>query len=266
MAIIPLLGFGARFQLSSNELESVAKIAKAISTVQPHLDDSKYLEYATGIYRASLEYGIDPLLLIAIAKRETSFRENLPEGAAGELGICQIRKMWVNNPAFKSEFGKVKEKDLLRPSKNFLFAAWILAELKDRIKTGTLPYWSFYNAVRFEPRLKYFVLVNKNLVDLKKEHGDEVDLSEYRQTASFKPSKIQTTKTWTPKSQPRKAKKQQLQPETSWIAAALKRLDALDKKNNQAANSVKKRHLMPTTLQAAAELDVHSLLVRSVQD
>jgi hypothetical protein len=50
-----------------------------------------------------------------------------------------------------------------------MMAAWILKDLKDRLSQGrTLPYWSYYNAVRFENRFKYYVAVNRNLAKLRK--------------------------------------------------------------------------------------------------
>ena len=149
----------------------MVKIARAISVVRPNLDDGKYLSYALGIYRASLKYNVEPSVLIAITQQETGFREDLPEGKAGELGICQVLKGWLKNPRFKSEFKTAKVKDFHRPGKSFLFAAWILADLKNRITKGSLPYWSYYNATRFHNRFKYFLSVNKYVALLKdKEH------------------------------------------------------------------------------------------------
>ncbi len=96
--------FAQKFHLSGIEMEEVIHIANAINVVNPHLDDGKYLEYAVGIHRAAVKYAIEPTILIAIAQQETGFRENLPEGAAGEIGIIQIRKMWLKNAKFLSEF------------------------------------------------------------------------------------------------------------------------------------------------------------------
>ena len=156
--------------LRPSELREVMRIAKAISVVQPFLEEGKYLEYAYGIHKAALRYDIEPEVLISITQQETGFREDLPEGKAGERGICQIRKMWIKQPKFRAEFRKATIRDLHRPSKAFLFAAWILKGLKDNAISAkqTLPYWSFYNSVRFENRFKYFLAVNKNVSMLKK--------------------------------------------------------------------------------------------------
>jgi len=154
--------------LSHDQMLEVIKIARAINLVNPYLEDSKYVEYAMGIHQASLKYSIEPTILIAIAQQETNFRDNLPEGKAGEIGICQIRKMWLKNPKFISEFKHQTIKDLSRSSKNFLFAAWILKDLRINNTKGSLPFWSYYNAVRFENRFKYFLAVNKNIATLKR--------------------------------------------------------------------------------------------------
>lgn len=149
-------------------MREVVKVARAINIIQPFLEDSKYVEYALGIHRAAKKYDIDPNVLIAITQQETNFRENLPEGKAGEIGICQIRKQWLKHPQFKVEFKKASIRDLRKPSKSFFFAAWILRDLKNSITSGTLPYWSFYNARKFENRLKYFMSVNKHIAVLKR--------------------------------------------------------------------------------------------------
>jgi hypothetical protein len=155
-------------EMNSAEMKEVIRLAKAISVVQPFLEEGKYLEYAWGIFKASQHYSIEPEVLISITEQETNFREDLPEGAAGERGICQIRKTWLKNKKFRKEFKKATVRDLHHPSKSFLFAAWILKGLKDQVSSNTLPYWSYYNSVKFENRMKYFLAVNKSIAALKR--------------------------------------------------------------------------------------------------
>lgn len=154
-------------RLTPQQMEDVVKIAKDIQSVRKGLSEAKYSHYALSIYRASKQYQLDPHLLISIASQETSFREDLPEGKAGELGICQIRKMWVKNPAFLREFPNATQQDLLNANKNFMYAAWILSDLRDSVKNHTIPYWSYYNARKFVNRFKYYVAVNRYLSALK---------------------------------------------------------------------------------------------------
>jgi Transglycosylase SLT domain len=173
VTLVPPASFGHNFSMSPQQLAEVMKVAHAISVVNPTLDDSKYLEYASGIYKASQRYGIDPTVLIAITQQETGFRENLPEGKAGEIGIIQIRKNWLKQPRFAREFKKQSVKDLSKPAKSFMYAAWILKELKESVSKSTLPYWSYYNSVRFENRFKYFLAVNRNIASLKRASGED---------------------------------------------------------------------------------------------
>ena len=150
-------------ELTRNEMQEVLKISKNIGLAKPPLPDSKKLEYALGIFKASKNFGILPNLLIAIAAQETSFREDLPEGKAGEFGIVQIRKIWAKNPKLRKHFKNISIKDLKTPEKAFSYAAWILHDLKKNAPKSAIPFWSFYNARGFEPRFKYFLSVNQKL-------------------------------------------------------------------------------------------------------
>lgn len=237
--------------LSPREMKEVMEIARRIHKVQPKLDEGKYIEYATGIYRAASHYGIESDVLIAITKQETSFRENLPEGAAGELGICQIRKMWISQPEFKNAFPTAKIKDLFRPAKSFMFAAWILKDLQMNSKKGIIPYWSYYNARRFEPRLRYFTAVNRHLNTLSQEVKyvpTPVQNEVARVAWSPEPIRYNNTN-WSPEPI-QYVGKQKKSPEASWIASAIKKLQQKNNKN-------KSSHLSnEAIMQAGIELNV----------
>lgn len=178
LAMLTGYSYALPSEITTQTMKEVVKIAKAISIVNPRLDENKYIEYGLGIYRAWKRYDIEPAVLISIAQQETGFRENLPEGAAGEWGITQIRKNWLQNPKFKAEFPTATEADLRKPSKCFLMAAWILRDLRSHSASRTLPYWSYYNAVRFENRFKYFLLVNRNISALQKHAAAQEELGE----------------------------------------------------------------------------------------
>ncbi|MCB0405126.1 MAG: transglycosylase SLT domain-containing protein [Bdellovibrionales bacterium] len=161
--------YGNLLGLSKRELHDVMTLGRAISDLQPRLGDEKSVQYALGIYKAAKHYRIDPRLLIAIAHQETSFRENLPEGAAGEIGLCQIRKNWLGNKEFVREFGKRSVRDLHNPEKNFLFAAWILRDLKEaNSEKETVPWWTYYNARQLKNRVRYYMHVNRKLERISK--------------------------------------------------------------------------------------------------
>lgn len=168
VALLATSASADRAVTSSAEMRQVLGIAKGIIAVQPFLPNARYVEYAMGIYRAAQRYQIEPKLLIAIAQQESGFRDNLPEGKAGELGICQILKQWRENDRFREEFGEVSTDDLKKPAKSFLYAAWILKGLREDTAHSALPYWSYYNSTQFSNRLKYYLHVNKRLALLKK--------------------------------------------------------------------------------------------------
>jgi len=158
-------------EVTQKTMEEVAKLAQSIRALNPRLDDKKYVEYALGIFRAAKRFGLDPHLLIAIAQQETGFRAALPEGAAGEIGICQILKTWMRHKKFAADMGNPTAADFRIPSKSFMMAAWILKDLKVSEREKSVPYWAYYNARRFENRFKYYLLVNRHLSVLKKDEA-----------------------------------------------------------------------------------------------
>lgn len=149
-------------------MQEVLKIAHGISVVQPGLADAQYVSFAIGIQRAASRYGIHPSVLIAITQQESGFRTGLPEGPAGEIGVCQIIKSWLKNPRLIKHFGRLTVNDLKKPATSFKVAAWILADLKETSLSGPLPFWSFYNSREFKNRFKYFLKVSRNLSTLRK--------------------------------------------------------------------------------------------------
>lgn len=163
LVLISTDAYSSRNDSTNQVMEDALKIAHAISVLQPRLSNEKYIEYGMGIYRASKEYSIPSSLLIAIAYQETSFRENLPEGRAGEIGITQILKRWLRNKIFRKEFKHASIEKLKKPSYGFLYSAWILHNLKHTTKPGRLPYWSYYNARRYDPRAKYYQRIRRHL-------------------------------------------------------------------------------------------------------
>lgn len=150
------------------EMRDVLKIARGISAVQPFLASAKYVAYGIAIHKAARRFDIHPALLISIAQQESGFRAELPEGPAGEIGICQILKSWLHNTELQREFGKLTVKDLKKPAISFQIAAWILKDLETRVATGPLPFWSFYNSPNFKHRLKYFQRVSHKIHALRK--------------------------------------------------------------------------------------------------
>jgi soluble lytic murein transglycosylase-like protein len=158
---------------------SVEQIERAILWVKPSMENKRISLYAKAISKASKQFRIDPVTLIAIAHQESSFRENLPMGKAGELGMLQIRRSWIKNPKFMKAFKNVREQDLKNPEKSFSYAAWILRDLKKSNRSEKLPFWTYYNARKFENRLRYYLRVKRHLtaIEVKKERFRMVSIA-----------------------------------------------------------------------------------------
>jgi hypothetical protein len=157
---------GNRSSFTPEEVILLQQIAENVKTLQPFLPKHKYSEYAVGIYKAARRYQIDPNLLVAIAHKESSFRNIHPVGRAGEVGLCQIRKMWIRNKNFRKEFPKAKVPDLRKPERTFLFAAWILHQLREKQPPDSLPYWSYYNSRILRYRRLYTNGINRHLTKI----------------------------------------------------------------------------------------------------
>lgn len=185
-----LTGHSQTLDLNGDAVMIVKRLKRQIKLVQPFLKEKKYTEYAVGIYRASLRYGIAPHTLIAIIKQESAFRENLPEGKAGELGIAQIRKNWIQNPHFRREFKRATIADLHSPAWSFMFAAWILKDLRTSVRQSQTPYWTFYNSRALKHRMAYLKRVGRYLSAI--ETGTPV----YRAVAQAEESNV--AKYWQP--------------------------------------------------------------------
>lgn len=142
---------------------NLQEIARAIYLVRPQLSESKIVRYSKAIVKAAQTFQIEPLTLVAIAQQESTFRENLPEGKAGEIGMLQIRKSWLKNSKFRRVFKNAQIRDLHQPEKAFLYAAWILKDLRSKGYKTNLPYWTFYNARKFHHRFKYYLRVKRHL-------------------------------------------------------------------------------------------------------
>lgn len=76
---------------------------------------------------AAKSYGLDPWLLMAIAKVESSFNHNainINKNQSTDIGIMQINTIWL--PTLR-KFGIAKQ-DLLNPCTSIFVGAWIMAQ------------------------------------------------------------------------------------------------------------------------------------------
>lgn len=146
----------------------IRKIAKAIQLLQPRLKPTLSWRYASHIELASKAFDVNPNILIAIAMQESGFKQHWGKGNSGELGIMQIRSVWLQDPQFKKQFPWAEIKHLMLPKTSFLFAAWILKHYSKNRPPSPLPHWAYYNANKYKNRLKYSSYVGRHLARLKK--------------------------------------------------------------------------------------------------
>jgi len=161
--IFPTPAPGYSVQLTLNDKVTALSLARSIAQVHPYLPKRKRLRYSLAIVKAAKYYRVDPVLLAAMAYQESSFRENLGRGPAGEYGIAQICEHWLRKPDFVKRFGHRKPADLNNPFKAFHYMAWILSTLKNSVKSKTLPYWTHYNSKSYVHRLAYSRKVQRHL-------------------------------------------------------------------------------------------------------
>lgn len=94
VAVLLCLGLGwFEDQAWGEEADEVSAVARAIQRLQPAADDERAARLAGIFVGAGHETRIDPLLLVAIAMRESSLSERVENlerlGARGERGLLQ---------------------------------------------------------------------------------------------------------------------------------------------------------------------------------
>lgn len=181
------VGFSEDSRVADEHRLQVREVEQAIQWVRPQLPFQRITLFANAIVAAGKKYGVEPLTLVAIAHQESSFRENLPTGRAGEVGMLQIRKVWLKNPKFRRAFRKATVADLKNPEKAFHFAAWILKDLKRGGRGESLPYWTYYNARKFQNRFKYYLRVKRHLtaIEIKRTQSQQALLASSASLPSF---------------------------------------------------------------------------------
>jgi soluble lytic murein transglycosylase-like protein len=110
---------------------------------------------------AGARYGINPYLLYAIAKTESSLNPravNRNKNGSYDIGLMQINSSWF--PMLR-KYG-VDEKQLLEPCTSIHVGAWIIAQNMQRMGNS----WDAvgaYNSTKPDLRLKYAKKVYKNI-------------------------------------------------------------------------------------------------------
>lgn len=110
---------------------------------------------------AAKKYGVNPYLLYAIAKTESSLNPkaiNRNKNGSYDIGLMQINSNWL--PTLRKH--GLDEKRLFDPCTSIHVGAWVLAQNMRRLGNS----WEAvgaYNAGRPDLRLKYAVKVYKNI-------------------------------------------------------------------------------------------------------
>lgn len=105
---------------------------KTLSANKSGTGKYKYLiqnaDYMRGCWdNAAKVYGVDPWLLMAIAKVESSFNHNainVNKNQSTDIGMMQINTIWL--PTLR-KFG-ISKQDLLNPCTSIFVGAWIMAQ------------------------------------------------------------------------------------------------------------------------------------------
>jgi len=110
---------------------------------------------------AAQYYGVNPYLLYAIAKTESSLNPsaiNRNKNGSYDIGLMQINSSWL--PTLR-KYG-VEEKDLYDPCTSIQVGAWILSQNMRRMGV-TWEAVGAYAAVSPEKRIQYAKKVQRNL-------------------------------------------------------------------------------------------------------
>jgi soluble lytic murein transglycosylase len=106
--------------------------------------------YDPQILRAAARYGIEPALVKAVVWRESRFDAEA-KGAAGELGLMQVRPGVVQEWGLAEHLGPIASEQVMHPLTNILIGSWYLKKLMSRypLVDNPIPYGlSDYNAGR----------------------------------------------------------------------------------------------------------------------
>lgn len=111
---------------------------------------------------AGRKYGINPWLLVAIARTESGLNPRAVNRGNGngsyDVGLMQINSAWL--PMLRS-YG-IDEERLFEPCTNITVGAWILAQNMRRLG-ATWEAVGAYNAASHEKRVRYATSVYRNL-------------------------------------------------------------------------------------------------------
>ena len=109
-------------------MEKERRVREAIRRFKPRLADGRVLELAEIICEAGDAYNYDPVLLLAVIQRESSFRHRAVS-RAGAVGLMQIRPFVGRDLAVEANIPWEGRKTLFDPRANVRLGAYYLNKL-----------------------------------------------------------------------------------------------------------------------------------------
>lgn len=93
--------------------------------------------YRPIVEKYSSEYGVDPLLVIAVIRAESKFlpQSQSHKGAQGLMQLMPETASWIAESLGEDDFS---QSDLKEPEKNIQYGTWYLASLQKEFKNITL--------------------------------------------------------------------------------------------------------------------------------
>jgi soluble lytic murein transglycosylase len=107
-------------------------------------------QFKAAIAQAAARYRLDPALIKAVIWRESRFDPNA-KGAAGEIGLMQVREWPAEEWAEAEKLKDFRHTDIFEPTRNIHAGSWYLAKLLKRYTNcdNPIPYaLADYNAGR----------------------------------------------------------------------------------------------------------------------
>lgn len=101
--------------------------------------------YARQVDDASRSFGVDPLLVLALIRQESSF-EAAAGSSAGALGLTQVMPSTGKSIAQALGVGDFHPEDLRQPSRSVPFGAWYLADALKTYQSNALLSLAAYNS------------------------------------------------------------------------------------------------------------------------
>ncbi len=156
------------------------------SIAKKKLSNNLILKLSDIVYRNSIQFGYDPLLLLAVIKVESLFEtnavgKNKSGSPSGALGLMQLKPATAKEMASLLNINSISEKDLFKPEINVVLGVAYLTSMISRFKSFKLGLIAYnqgpqeINRVLSEKKplsLKYYQNVLRSYYELRKKSAE----------------------------------------------------------------------------------------------